>query len=87
MGDHLDDAVIGVEEVLKELVGAGAIRVEPHGAGFGLAEFLTGGRGDQGEGQAISGLRQLPANQVERQGSSHCVAPYHPDLASQGRGR
>ena len=48
-----DVAVVGVDPELVEAIDAGAFRIEPDGAGFGLAEFRAVGVGDERQRQAI----------------------------------
>ncbi len=63
--EALHVAVVHVDPVLEEVVGAGAPGVQPHGAGGGLAHLLAGGRGDEREGQAVHLLPVHAPGQVD----------------------
>ena len=78
-GEYLDVAlgivVADVEPELIELVGSGALRVEPDVSALGLAEFLAVGLGDKRTGECEGGLgvvAQCAANQFRTGGH---VAP------------
>ena len=54
-----DVAVIGVDPELVKLIDAGAFRIEPDGAGFGLAEFRAVGVGDERQREAENRFAQF----------------------------
>ena len=56
-----DVAVVGANPELVELIDAGPGRIEPDGAGDGLAELRAVGVGDERQGQAIDGPAELLA--------------------------
>jgi hypothetical protein len=68
----VDVGVAGVQPELVEGVRRGLLRVEPDGAGFGLAELGAVGLGDQRQGQAEDVFLVQAARQV---GAGDDVAP------------
>ena len=65
-------AVVGVEPELAERVRAGQRRIEPHGAGFCLAELRAVGLRDQRGSQGMDGLLLDATDEVDARGE---VAP------------
>ena len=57
---------------MVKLVNAGARGIEPHGAGFGLAELSAVGVGDERESEAVNGFGKFTAREVDSGGD---VAP------------
>ena len=59
VADHV--AVVGVDPELVEVIDAGAFRIEPDGAGFGLAELGAVGVGDERQREAVDRFAQFLA--------------------------
>ena len=70
VADHV--AVVRVDPELVKSIDAGAFRVEPDGAGFGLAEFRAVGVGDERKRETESRLAQFLPDQVDAGGD---IAP------------
>src|SRR3974377_786210 len=70
VADHV--AVVGANPELVELINTGPNRIEPDGAGDGLAELGAVGVEDERQGQAIDSASELLPRQINAGGD---VAP------------
>ena len=81
----LDVAVVGIEPELVEVVGAGALGVEPDVAGLALAELGARGGRDERKDQAVHLPALALAHQLSARGDvAPLVAAAHLQLAALG---
>src|SRR5438034_3957681 len=60
-----DIAVVGADPVLIELIDTGPARIEPDGAGFGLAKFSAIGIRNERQSQAINCAPEFFAGEID----------------------